>query len=155
MGCHSLLQGIFSTQNQNLHLLHWQADSLLTSHQGSPLNGKMLNMPDSILMLTWQERGHHCPHIPEEENEAQRFSDACTQNQVAQWSGSTCQCRRGKGGGFRKIPLEGGRATHSSIQRRIQYSEYAIFREVLRGVSSIWREPERLHEVTKNQTQLE
>ena len=52
-------------------------------------------------------------------------------------------------------PLEGGRATHSSIQRRIQYSEYAIFREVLRGVSSIWREPERLHEVTKNQTQLE
>ena len=147
MGCHSLLQGIFSTQNRNLHLLHWQADSLLTSHQGSPLNGKMLNMPDSILMLTWQERGHHCPHIPEEENEAQRFSDACTQNQVAQWSGSTCQCRRGKGGGFspwvRKIPW------------RVAGQPTPVFREVLRGVSSIWREPERLHEVTKNQTQLE
>ena len=31
MGCHFLLQGIFSTQGLNpcfLHLLHWQADSL-------------------------------------------------------------------------------------------------------------------------------
>ena len=67
---------------------------------GKPLNGNMLNMPNSILMLTLQERGHHCPHIPEEENEAQRFSDACTQNQVAQWWRSTCQCRRLKWGGF-------------------------------------------------------
>ena len=30
MGCHFLLQGIFSTQGSNLHLLHWQADSLPT-----------------------------------------------------------------------------------------------------------------------------
>ena len=32
MGCHFLLQGIFPTQGQNLHLLrllHWQADSIL------------------------------------------------------------------------------------------------------------------------------
>ena len=27
-GCHFLLQGIFLTQGSNLHLLHWQADSL-------------------------------------------------------------------------------------------------------------------------------
>ena len=26
VGCHSLLQGIFSTQGSNLHLLHWQTD---------------------------------------------------------------------------------------------------------------------------------
>ena len=30
VGCHFLLQGIFSTQGLNLHLLHWQADSLPT-----------------------------------------------------------------------------------------------------------------------------
>ena len=39
VGCHCLLQGIFPTQGLNphlLHLLHWQADSLPLSHQGSP-----------------------------------------------------------------------------------------------------------------------
>ena len=37
-GCHFLLQGIFPTQGLNLHflqLLHWQADTLSLSHQGS------------------------------------------------------------------------------------------------------------------------
>ena len=36
--CHFLLQGIFPTQGSNsclLHLLHWQADSLPLSYQGS------------------------------------------------------------------------------------------------------------------------
>ena len=28
VGCHFLLQGIFLTQGSNLHLLHWQTDSL-------------------------------------------------------------------------------------------------------------------------------
>ena len=28
MGCHFLLQGIFPTQESNLHLLHWQVNSL-------------------------------------------------------------------------------------------------------------------------------
>ena len=37
VGCHFLLQGIFLTQDLNLHLLHWQVDSLPLSHQGSPL----------------------------------------------------------------------------------------------------------------------
>ena len=40
--CHFLLQGIFLTQGSNLSLLrflHWQADSLLLSHLGSPLVG--------------------------------------------------------------------------------------------------------------------
>ena len=35
VGCHFLLQGIFLTQGLNLHLLHWQADYLPPSHQGS------------------------------------------------------------------------------------------------------------------------
>ena len=35
VGCHFLLQGIFSTQESNLSLLHWQADSLPLSHEGS------------------------------------------------------------------------------------------------------------------------
>ena len=37
VGCHFLLQGIFSTQGWNLHLLHWQAGSSPLSHQGSPM----------------------------------------------------------------------------------------------------------------------
>ena len=40
VGCHFLLQGIFLTQGLNLcllHLLHWQAGSILLNHQGSAL----------------------------------------------------------------------------------------------------------------------
>ena len=39
LGCHFLLWGIFLTQRLNLHLLHllhWQVDSLLLHHLGSP-----------------------------------------------------------------------------------------------------------------------
>ena len=35
VGCHFLLQGIFSTQESNPHLLLWQASSLALSHLGS------------------------------------------------------------------------------------------------------------------------
>ena len=38
VGCHFLLQRTFLTQGLNPHLLHWQANSLPLSHQGSPLN---------------------------------------------------------------------------------------------------------------------
>ena len=38
VGCCFLLQGIFPTQGLNSHLLHWQADSLPLSHQGSPVS---------------------------------------------------------------------------------------------------------------------
>ena len=37
VSCHFLLQGIFLTQGSNMSLLHWQADSLPLSHQGSPV----------------------------------------------------------------------------------------------------------------------
>ena len=36
VGCLFLLQGIFVTQGSNLHLLHWQADSLSLRHLRSP-----------------------------------------------------------------------------------------------------------------------
>ena len=36
VGCHFLSQEIFPTWGLNLCLVHWQADSLLLSHQGSP-----------------------------------------------------------------------------------------------------------------------
>ena len=36
--CHFLLRGIFLMQGLNPRLLHWQADSLPLSHQGSPFN---------------------------------------------------------------------------------------------------------------------
>ena len=39
VSCHFLLQGIFLTQGSNSCLLHWQADSLPLSHQGSPEGG--------------------------------------------------------------------------------------------------------------------
>ena len=38
LGCHFLLPGIFLTLGANLHLLHWQMDSLPLSHQGRPLD---------------------------------------------------------------------------------------------------------------------
>ena len=36
VGCHALLQGFFPTQGLNPCLLHWQADSLPLSYEGSP-----------------------------------------------------------------------------------------------------------------------
>ena len=36
VSCHFLCQGIIPIQGLNLHLLHWHADSLPLSHQGSP-----------------------------------------------------------------------------------------------------------------------
>ena len=37
MGCHCLFQGDLLDQRSNLHLLHWQVDSLSLSHLGRPL----------------------------------------------------------------------------------------------------------------------
>ena len=40
MACHFLLQGIFPVQGLNLHLLHWQGDSLPLSQQASSLENR-------------------------------------------------------------------------------------------------------------------
>ena len=57
MACHVLLQGIFQTQASNLRLLHWQADSLPLSHQGSFIDGEDLlekEMTTHSSILAWK-----------------------------------------------------------------------------------------------------
>ena len=57
VGCHALLQGISLTQELNLGLLHWQADSSPLSHLGSPpltrilLNCKVISYAFFFLRL--------------------------------------------------------------------------------------------------------
>ena len=54
VGCCFLFQRIFLTQGSNRYLLHWQADSLLLSHQGGPsedLTGVKLQSPPSWMPL--------------------------------------------------------------------------------------------------------
>ena len=50
VGCHFLLQGFFLTQGSNLRLLHWQADSLLLSHEGSPLAGAAYSLQQCLIL---------------------------------------------------------------------------------------------------------
>ena len=45
MGCHFLLKGIFLTQGSNSHVLHWQADSLLTASLLSPFLSQSPGQP--------------------------------------------------------------------------------------------------------------
>ena len=73
-GCHFLLQGIFPTQGSNSHLLHWQADSLLLSHLGSPW-GTLIYVPSSQSALS-RERLEK-------------------QDWKGKQCGRTCTCRRG------------------------------------------------------------
>ena len=57
VGRHCLLQGIFPTQGSNPHLLHWQADSLLLSHLGSPREiisfFSSLELSAVLPLITW------------------------------------------------------------------------------------------------------
>ena len=50
VGNNFLLQGIFPTQGLNLHPLHWQADTLPLSYQGSPV-GYLLPCNSRILIF--------------------------------------------------------------------------------------------------------
>ena len=57
VGCHFLLQGIFQTQGSNLHLLHWQANCLPLSHQGSPPgNGYGYHFTEDETEALWDSR---------------------------------------------------------------------------------------------------
>ena len=61
VGCHFLLQGIFPTQGSNphlLHLLHWQAGSLLLSQRGSP-RYSLQEQSKSWVIFT-PNAHHHC-----------------------------------------------------------------------------------------------
>ena len=100
MGCHFLLQGVFSTQGLNPHLLHWQVDaSLLSHHQyifscvvfsrfyspedstGAPHSALMMKSrlleatPPAYtwfpLIFTIPGRKCYCVHESDEETEAQ------------------------------------------------------------------------------------
>ena len=68
VGCHFLLQGIFPTQGLNPGLPHWQAESLLLRHLGSPRiylgNCKLFIGPELLpfrqswkLKNLWDRRG--------------------------------------------------------------------------------------------------
>ena len=50
VGCRFLFQWIFPTQGANLHLLHWQADSLPLSHLESLWHAKLkpLGSPSTL-----------------------------------------------------------------------------------------------------------
>ena len=50
VGCHFLLQGFFLTQGSNLRLLHWRADSLLLSHEGSPPAGAAYSLQQCLIL---------------------------------------------------------------------------------------------------------
>ena len=56
VGCHFLLQGVFPTQRLNLHLLHWQEDSLPLVPPGKPQN--LLPRYVNLLLTLPQESLH-------------------------------------------------------------------------------------------------
>ena len=64
-GCHFLLQGVFPTQESKLHLLYllnWQADSLLLSHLGIPIEIKpiiYLNISQPLCVFITFEKTHN------------------------------------------------------------------------------------------------
>ena len=76
MGCHAILQGIFLIQELNLRLLHWQVDSLLLSHQGSPLKAFWGRKLEGFLKvaLIWVEEEECWPGSPGEQNQDLRRS---------------------------------------------------------------------------------
>ena len=55
VGCHILLQGTLPTQESNLHLLHWQADSLSWSHMESPFDSFHCNKMDICSRVTFAQ----------------------------------------------------------------------------------------------------
>ena len=62
VGYHSLLQGIFPTQASNLHLLHWQTDSLPLSHQGNPIKHKLKLLNSLLYHFKWLPHILLCAH---------------------------------------------------------------------------------------------
>ena len=62
VGCHSLLQWIFLTQESNPHILHWQADFLPISHLGSHIH--FLSLPQSLFLLLHPPMLFPSPNYP-------------------------------------------------------------------------------------------
>ena len=64
MGFHFLLQGIFPTQGSKSPLLHRQADSLLLSHQGSPLLVVQFSSITQSCSTLCNPMNHNTPGLP-------------------------------------------------------------------------------------------
>ena len=94
--------GIFLQKRLDLCLLYWQADSLLLSHQEAP------QLCFQGLSSNWIRP-------------TQIFLENLSYSNGAGSQEPACQCRKHKSHGFhpwvRKIPLEEGMATHSTILR--------------------------------------
>ena len=58
VGCHFFLQGIFPTQESNSCLLHWQADTLPLSHQGSQVSAVLSGLFLMIQAGFWSSNHH-------------------------------------------------------------------------------------------------
>ena len=71
-GCHFLLPGIFLTQGQNPHLLHWQVDFFPPSHQGSPYITKGLftavSSPEYVMSTLQQKITRHTKRLKQTNN---------------------------------------------------------------------------------------
>ena len=60
VGCHALLQGIFPTQGSNMHLLHWQADSLSLHHLETLLSTRLYSNFSYSLIYTKNSGNFKC-----------------------------------------------------------------------------------------------
>ena len=77
-----LLQGIFLTQGLNPSLLHWQADFLSLSHQGSPARKQTFINPEDAFPRT-QPHWHLDPGHPSLQNCEREMSNVCC---LSPWS---------------------------------------------------------------------
>ena len=69
MGCYFLLQGEFLTQGWNLRLLsllHWQAGSLLLSHQEATTFSEIRHSPKDKHVRLHSQDAPHCSQIQRE-----------------------------------------------------------------------------------------
>ena len=78
VGCHFLHQGIFLTQGSNLHLLLWQADSLLLSHLGSPYTSiSSVQFSRSVVSDSLRPHGLHHTRPPCLSPTPRAYSNLC------------------------------------------------------------------------------
>ena len=76
MGSHFLLQGIFPTQGLNLGLLHWQADSLPLSRQGSPIPC-LVQFSHSVVSNSLRPHGLQHTRLPCPSSTPRTCSNSC------------------------------------------------------------------------------
>ena len=80
VGSHFLLQGIFPTQGLNLCLLHWQADSLPLSRQGSPIPC-LVQFSHSVVSNSLRPHGLQHARLPCPSSTPRTCSNSCPWSQ--------------------------------------------------------------------------